>query len=103
MTNQLNVGMIGFGRFGRALGDLIANAGMSVRAFDPAADVPKAIRADSFEHAAADARMVIVAVPSARLREALIALRPHLNSSQTVLDVGSTKCAAVAALAQSLG
>ena len=34
------VGILGFGRFGRSLGELMAESGIRVRAFDPHATVP---------------------------------------------------------------
>ncbi len=95
--------IVGFGRFGRALGGLLAEAGLSFRAFDPGADVPADVRGASIGDVVRGAAVVVVAVPVAEVRAALIALRPHLGPRHLVLDVASVKLAPAAALEEVLG
>jgi len=58
------VGMLGFGRFGRALGELFADAGIEVRAWDPVVPVEPPLAVDGpAGFAACDA--VVLAVPVA--------------------------------------
>ena len=102
------VAILGYGRFGRALGQLFAEAGVTHRAYDPLAgvvgpEVPQEFRADSLRDLATGARFVVVAVPVPRIRSALVDLRPHLTPDQIVLDVGSVKVGPAAALAEVLG
>src|SRR6266849_6534659 len=97
------VAILGYGRFGRALGQLLAEAGVAHRAYDPHAEVPAEHRADSVRALVARAAFVVVAVPVDRMRAALAELRPHLAPPQIVLDVGSVKVRPAAALAEALG
>lgn len=86
-----SVSLLGYGRFGRALADLLADAGVAVHAFDPQAAVPEERAVDSLAALCAAAEVLIVAVPVAALRAALTELRPHLCAGHLVLDVGSVK------------
>jgi len=99
------VAILGYGRFGRALGQLLAEGGLSHRAYDPAAglEVPREFRAESMRDLASRANFVVVAVPVPRMRSTLVDLRPHLRPDQIVLDVGSVKVGPAAALADVLG
>ncbi|MDP9151708.1 MAG: prephenate dehydrogenase/arogenate dehydrogenase family protein [Myxococcota bacterium] len=97
------VGILGYGRFGRALGQLFQEAGVTHRAYDPLAEVPAQFRAGSPRSAVVGASFVVVAVPVARMRAALTEVRAHLVESQVVLDVGSVKVRPVAALSDLLG
>jgi prephenate dehydrogenase len=101
------VAILGYGRFGRALGGLLSEAGIPHRAYDPqlgvGADVPLDVRADSLRDLVEAAAFVVVAVPVTRMRGALADLRPHLSPKQVVLDVGSVKVFPAAALAEVLG
>jgi prephenate dehydrogenase len=99
----VDVAILGYGRFGRALGQLVQEAGASVRAYDPFADVPAELRAASLRDLVQDASFVVVAVPVPRMRSALEDLRPHLSPAQIVLDVGSVKVGPAADLAHVLG
>ena len=108
--HAIEVAILGYGRFGRALGQLLAEAGVSHRAYDPvlappvqAPLVPEEFRAHSLRDLVSGARFVIVAVPVPRIRSALVDLRPHLRAEQIVLDVGSVKVGPAAALAEVLG
>jgi len=95
--------MVGYGRFGSALGQLFAEAGLALRAYDPHADVPAEYRAGSLRELTSGATFVVVAVPVAMIGTAIASLRPHLQPSQIVLDVGSVKVRPAAVLADVLG
>jgi prephenate dehydrogenase len=99
----MQVALVGYGRFGRALGSLLVESGMGYRALDPFAGVPEAHRATSLPELVAGAELVVVAVPVPHLPAVLQDLRPHLRPSQLVLDVGSVKVKPVQALAEALG
>ena len=99
----VDVAILGYGRFGRALAQLVTEAGLSVRAYDPVADVPAEQRASSTRDLVQGATFVVVAVPVPRMHAALTDLRPHLTPGQIVLDVGSVKVGPVAALTAVLG
>src|SRR5450631_3978536 len=64
-TPRTEVAILGYGRFGRALGQLLAEAGVSHRAYDPVtgSEVPQEFRADSLRDLASGAKFVVVAVP----------------------------------------
>ena len=96
------VAILGYGRFGRALGQLFAEAGIAHRAFDSQAEVPAEYRAASLRELAVGASFVVVAVPVAAMNSALAGLLPHLQSSQVVFDVGSVKVTPAAVLSKTL-
>jgi prephenate dehydrogenase len=98
-----SVALLGYGRFGRALGQLLADAGIPHRARDERVDVPAEYRADSLADLVRGAEFLVVAVPVANMRSALRELRPHLQPPQVVLDVGSVKVRPAAALRDILG
>ena len=56
-----SVALLGYGRFGRALGQLLAEAGIEHRAYDEHADVPPEHRAASIRELTEGAAFVIVA------------------------------------------
>jgi prephenate dehydrogenase len=98
------VAILGYGRFGRALGGLLSEAGIPHLAHDPQqAEIPAEHRAASIHDLVRTAAFVVVAVPVARMRAALMDLRPHLSADQLVLDVGSVKVFPAAALADVMG
>ena len=97
------IAIVGYGRFGSALGTLLEEAGERVRAFDPHAAIPAAQRVGSLAEAAAGAAFVALAVPVAGLSAVLTELRPHLTAEHTVFDVGSVKVGPTAVLAAHLG
>lgn len=99
----MSVAILGYGRFGAALAQLVGEAGIAVRAHDPLAEVPADVRADSVRDLVGGARFVVVAVPVPRIHAALLDLRPHLAPEQIVLDVGSVKVGPSAALQEVLG
>jgi len=85
------VSILGYGRFGAALSDLLRDAGLAVRALDPHAPVPEALRARTLADLADGAELVIVAVPVPHMESAFASLRPLLSPAQIVIDVGSVK------------
>jgi prephenate dehydrogenase len=97
------VALVGYGRFGRALGSLLVESGMDYRALDPHAEVPEPHRAASLPELISGAEFVVVAVPVPRFHATLEDLRPHLGPSQLVMDVGSVKVKPVQALTEVLG
>ncbi len=100
---QSIIGLLGYGRFGRALAELLTAHGYGVTAFDPVATVPEQIRAASVSELAAEAGVIFVAVPIGATRSALAELRPHLGAGQVVADVGSVKVNVREAMEQVLG
>jgi prephenate dehydrogenase len=102
MTTE-TVALLGYGRFGRALGQLFAEAGIAHRAYDERVAVPAEHRAASAADLVRGAAFVIVAVPVPFMRAALEALRPHLTPEQIVFDVGSVKVLPQAAFVEVLG
>ncbi len=102
MGNE-SVALLGYGRFGRALGQLLGEAGVPHRAFDAHVEVPAPYRVGSLRELVTGAAFVIVAVPVPAMRSALRDLREHLEPSQVVFDVGSVKVRPEAAFASVLG
>ena len=99
----MTIAILGYGRFGRALGSLILQNGQRFRAYDPCAEIPAEYGATSAEMAVKGAEWVVLAMPVARMEASLKALRPHLGADQTVLDVGSVKVGPCALLDGVLG
>lgn len=97
------VAILGHGRFGRALGGLIEEAGSAYRALDPNNPPPDEVRASSLPELVQGAEIIVVAVPVPAIRPALESLRPHLAPSQLVIDVGSVKVGPKEALQAVLG
>ncbi|WP_053233345.1 prephenate dehydrogenase/arogenate dehydrogenase family protein [Sandaracinus amylolyticus] len=97
------IAMLGHGRFGRALSDLMVESGFEVRAYDPHAEMPAERRASSIEEAAKGADAVIVSVPVGVMPDVLRALRPHVTPEQLVLDVGSVKVHPIEAMREIFG
>jgi prephenate dehydrogenase len=98
-----NVAILGYGRFGRALGRLFLDAGIPYRAFDSNVDIAPEHRAESPKDLVSGASFVVLAVPVPQMRKALSDMRPHLSRSQVVFDVGSVKVLPEAALSAVLG
>ncbi len=99
----MTIAILGYGRFGRALGSLLLQNGQRFRAYDPCAEIPAGYGAASPEEAVKGAEWVVLAMPVPRMEESLKALRPHLSADQTVIDVGSVKVGPCALLDGVLG
>ena len=97
------VGLIGFGRFGRAFASLLDAADVTYVAFDPFAEAPATIRCASLADLAEKSRKIMVGVPVSRIGDTLSALAPHLTSKHVVFDVGSVKLNPTAAMTDVLG
>ena len=99
----MRIGILGYGRFGSALGSLLNQAGHAFRAWDPVVEVPGEVRAahprDLVEHQEA----IVLAVPLQALEGALQAVAPHLGPDQLVFDVGSVKVGPCGLLERHLG
>ena len=80
------VALLGYGRFGRALTELMLDAGLEVRVLDPHADVPEARRVRSLVELVDAADVVILSVPVAAMPEALRSLRPPDRSERPTLS-----------------
>jgi prephenate dehydrogenase len=98
-----NVAIVGHGRFGAALGDLLEDAGHPVRAHDPAVAVPAHRAATDLAGVTKGARFVVLAVPVERVGPVARALAPALAPDQVVIDVSSVKVRPSEALAAALG
>ena len=99
----MTIAILGYGRFGRALGSLLLQHGQRFRAYDPCAEIPAEYGAASAERAVQEAEWLVLAMPVSRMEEALKALRPQLGAEQTVLDVGSVKVGPCALMDRILG
>jgi prephenate dehydrogenase len=99
----MNIGILGYGRFGRALGSLLHEAGLSYRAWDPVAAIPSDCRSASVRDLLDAQETLVLAVPVPALDRALKDVRPHLRPDQLVFDVGSVKVGPAALLEKHLG
>lgn len=97
------VGLLGFGHFGRALSDLVLDAGLAIIAFDPTNAPPDEIAVDSPADLVRRSDLIIPAVPIAAFASALASLRPHLTPSHLVIDVASVKRPSIEAMTEQLG
>src|SRR5512140_1982160 len=99
-----SVGLIGYGRFGRAFAALLLEEGIPVHAIDVhAAVVPEELRSPDIGSLVGGAEFVVVAVPIPAMRSILGRIRPLLAPGQVVFDVGSVKVKPVEAMAEVLG
>lgn len=99
----MHVGIVGYGRFGRALGGLLEASGHDYLALDPAAAIPAERRAVGLEALLAEVRFVALAVPVPLLRRVLEAVAPHLRPDHVVFDVGSVKAGPCRWMEETLG
>lgn len=91
MTPDLRIGILGHGRFGAALAELITERGYSWRGWDPETRLPDEHAAPSVDALLAQSDLVIVAVPVAAFEPVLRDLRPRLGNQHQVMDVCSVK------------
>ena len=98
----MHVAIFGYGRFGRALGDLALASGMTVSAVDPHVTIPASLAASSAD-AITQADIVVLAMPVDALDAALAQLSSSFRSEQLIVDVGSVKILPSQLLEKSLG
>lgn len=99
----MRIGILGYGRFGRALASLLHEAGHAYRAWDPVADIPAERRAAGLRDLTEGHEALVLAVPIPALGNLIRDLRPHLRPDQLVFDVGSVKVGPCALLEAHLG
>ena len=99
----MNIGILGYGRFGRALGALALQAGHGYQAWDPVSEVPAEHRAASLRDLVDANQVLALAVPLQALDGVVQGLRPHLNAEHLVFDVGSVKMGPCGLLGKYLG
>ncbi|MFT7669397.1 MAG: prephenate dehydrogenase [Planctomycetota bacterium] len=95
--------LLGWGRFGEAIAELARDAGHTIRAFDPDAEVPAEWRATSVQDLLSEPGLVLCAVPMAKFYSILVELRPHLGAQHTIVDVASVKHGAREAMLEVCG
>ena len=99
----MRIGILGYGRFGRALGALLREAGHSYRAWDPVSEIPVEHRAAGVRDLVEAHEGLVLAVPVPALGDVLRGLRPYLRREHLVFDVGSVKAGPCALLEEHLG
>ena len=99
----MSIGIVGYGRFGRAIGQLFEEAGHGVVAYDTQVAPPAGVDAGSLARLAEVSDIIVLAVPIPALIPTLEALRPSLGSAHLVLDVGSVKVMPSEAMRELLG
>jgi prephenate dehydrogenase len=97
------VGVLGYGRFGSALCDLLAEAAFPVAAWDPHVEVPAGRSLGGVRDVVQGARFVLLATPVEAQRSTLESIRPLLAPNQVVIDVGSVKVLPERWMAEVLG
>jgi len=89
-----NLGIVGFGAFGRLVAEHLA-PWFRIYAFDPARGKSSGTTKEPVIFAdigkVASCQFVVLATPVQHLREAVLAIRPHLRPGAIVLDVCSVK------------
>ncbi len=95
--------ILGFGRFGRALCELLDERGAEVRAWDPHLPVEPRFAVADRGALVAGAATVVVCAPIAATRDAIASIRPYLSGAQLVMDVGSVKLGPAAVMDELLG
>jgi prephenate dehydrogenase len=91
MGTERTIGLVGFGRFGRAFADLLTAAGWTVVAVDPDVQVPSEVAASDPADLARRSKVIVISTPIRLIGPALEQLAPHLTEEHTVFDVGSVK------------
>ncbi|MBI4912002.1 MAG: prephenate dehydrogenase/arogenate dehydrogenase family protein [Acidobacteria bacterium] len=99
----MRVGILGYGRFGRALAGLAREAGARCLALDPVVPVPRDEEAGSLEGLVEDSEFIVLALPIPALPGALRRVAPLLRPSQVLFDVGSVKVMPCRWMAEILG
>jgi len=95
--------VLGFGRFGRTLTDLILDSGRPVSVIDPGVEIPSELRSDSHRELVEGAGEIFIAVDVPSIETALGAVRPFLEPWQIVIDVASVKLGPIQVMKEVLG
>lgn len=98
-----NITVVGHGRFGRALSDLLIESGHRVVAVDPHVEIPEERAPTAERPAFSPGGVVILSVPVVSFSEILKAVRPRLDDAGLVFDVSSVRSPVEAAMESSLG
>jgi prephenate dehydrogenase len=96
------IGIIGWGRFGRALGELFGESGYAVRGYDPAG-VAGAEGAATVAELAGASDVVVLAVPIGDLESSVRGLAAHVGPDHLVMDVASVKVKPAESMSEALG
>jgi len=97
------LGIIGYGRFGRAFAGLALDAGIPVRAYDASTQAPDELRADSLEALVGGVDLVALAVPVPALAEVVDRVARLAGPEHVVFDVSSVKLVPEALMAERFG
>ena len=97
------IGIVGYGRFGAALSELVMEQGHKVVAFDAHTEVSDPLKTSSLEDLAKTSSVIILCVPVRAIEASLRTLRPYLNPNQLIMDVGSVKTGPSALMQEILG
>ncbi|GEM_PF-87260 len=103
VTRIESIGVLGYGRFGRAFCDLVGRAGVHWKALDPHVDIPAAHRADSVAALTDDVDAVFLATPVHSFNKRLSELVAWVGPEHIVVDVGSVKLGPQQAMEELLG
>lgn len=103
MDGTPHIAILGYGRFGQALTELILDARRPLRVYDPDAAVPEAVRARDTGEALRGAVLVVPAVPVDAFHDVLEQIRTTLTPAHVICDVTSVKHGAVTSMHQLLG
>jgi len=99
----VRVGILGFGRFGRALAGLLEEAGHTFCALDPGVSIPEAHRAQDWAGLMDGADFFALAVPVQALQGAISQAATVLAPGQILFDVGSVKSGPCRCMEEILG
>lgn len=99
----MNIGIVGYGRFGRALAGLLEERGHSYRAWDPNTVIPANRQSRGLHELVDTQHTVVLAVPVEAMNSVLQSLTPRLTAEHLVFDVASVKTGPCAMLEQHLG
>ncbi|GAB3000601.1 hypothetical protein GCM10010960_00300 [Arenimonas maotaiensis] len=91
MLQDIQIGFLGYGRFGAAFAALMDERGYPWRAWDPVAAVPEAHATADADALVTSSNLIVIAVPVSSFETVLRDLRPKLSARHRVMDVCSVK------------
>ena len=86
----MGIGILVHGRFGRALGALLLEAGHGYRAWDPIAEIPAEHRVAGPRDLIDGSEVLVLAMPVPALSGVLVGLRPMLRPDHLVIGSWDT-------------